>query len=229
MSDSTTPTSSRVWENNAEPWCQAVRGGLLESRRVTDAAILKAITDHQPRRVLDMGCGEGWLARAIMSSTEAFVLGVDGSATLIERASQAAPQGHYIHATYETLAADPSPLTPERFDVAVFNFALFGGAEDWQALDFAARQLARDGRLIIQTLPGPERGAVEGVEEFATLPGTWAPIRYTSRSLAAWRRLLAELGLKRITHCVVQDGSSRPLSWILEAQADHSVPPEHDR
>lgn len=167
-----------------------------------------------------MGCGEGWLARAIRSSTGAFVLGIDGSATLVERARQADPHGHYIQCTYGALAATRSSLTAECFDVAVFNFALFGGTEDTEALQYATSQLTSNGRLITQTLPGPERGTVDGVEDFASLPGDWAPVHYTSASLSVWRERLAEAGLVVITHRIIRVGDTESISWILEAQPE---------
>ena len=54
------------WHQNAQAWIDAVRHGAIESRRqVTDQAILLAILGRQPERVLDLGCGEGWLLRAL--------------------------------------------------------------------------------------------------------------------------------------------------------------------
>ena len=50
------------WERNAANWTRVVREGLIPSRRAgTDAAILDAIAERAPRRLLDIGCGEGWL------------------------------------------------------------------------------------------------------------------------------------------------------------------------
>ena len=52
------------WTRNAALWIAAVRGGRIPSRaRVTNDAIVNAILRHSPRRVLDVGCGEGWLPR----------------------------------------------------------------------------------------------------------------------------------------------------------------------
>ena len=67
------------WNANARAWTKAVREQLISSRRVvTDAAIVEVLVALQPRRVLDVGCGEGWLVRALNErGIEAF--GVDGS------------------------------------------------------------------------------------------------------------------------------------------------------
>lgn len=55
-----------AWRRNAAPWTAAVRGRQIESRRLmTDRAMVDAVLGRAPRSVLDLGCGEGWLARAL--------------------------------------------------------------------------------------------------------------------------------------------------------------------
>ena len=57
-----------VWLQAAAPWCRAVRDGRIRSRvAVTNAAILDAIAARPGGRLLDLGCGEGWLLRARQS------------------------------------------------------------------------------------------------------------------------------------------------------------------
>ena len=91
------------WHQNAQAWIDAVRHGAIESRRqVTDQAILLAILGRQPERVLDLGCGEGWLLRALAGrGIEA--VGVDGDSTLVD-AAQAAGAGEVHLASYAQLA-----------------------------------------------------------------------------------------------------------------------------
>jgi len=91
------------WHVNAAPWTGAVRAQRIESRRlITDRAILEAILDRAPGQVLDIGCGEGWLARALSRHGIA-VLGVDAVPELIEQA-RAAGGGEFIVASYEQIA-----------------------------------------------------------------------------------------------------------------------------
>jgi 2-polyprenyl-3-methyl-5-hydroxy-6-metoxy-1,4-benzoquinol methylase len=81
------------WHHNARAWIDAIRSGSIESRqKVTDQAILLAVLGRQPERVLDLGCGEGWLLRAL-ADRNIEAIGVDGDATLVEaaRAAGAAP------------------------------------------------------------------------------------------------------------------------------------------
>lgn len=67
MTDSTSQRIRDSWRANAQAWVDAVRSGRIESRRlVTDQAVLDAVLTPRPRRVLDLGCGEGWLCRELL-------------------------------------------------------------------------------------------------------------------------------------------------------------------
>jgi len=66
-----------------------VRGNQIESRAlVTNQAIVDAVLSRSPSTVLDIGCGEGWLVRAL-SSHGIDAVGVDVVPELIEHAKQA--------------------------------------------------------------------------------------------------------------------------------------------
>ena len=55
---------AEAWDANAANWTRAVREGRIASRTAgADAAVVDAIVGQQPRRLLDAGCGEGWLVR----------------------------------------------------------------------------------------------------------------------------------------------------------------------
>ena len=137
----------RSWRGNAEAWARAVREGRLESRRLaTDDAILQVLRQRAPRRLLDIGCGEGWLCRALAGEVGECV-GIDASSELIELA-RAAGGGSFRRLAYRELDA-ASGLG--RFDALVCNFSLLdedlaGCLAAWPAL------LESGGELLIQTL-----------------------------------------------------------------------------
>ncbi|HYE59259.1 MAG TPA: class I SAM-dependent methyltransferase [Rhodothermales bacterium] len=214
---------SRSWEVNAEAWTRVVRDGRIESRRLgTDAAILEAILARMPRRVLDVGCGEGWLCRALaVHGIE--TVGVDGSAPLIEAARQAGG-GPYHVLDYTSLIADPAALVRRRFDVAVFNFALLD--EDPSSLLRAvASRLRLNGALLIQTVhPWTARGDAPYAdgwreERFASFGDTFAastPWYY--RTLGSWLRVLGQAGLTlEVVREPLHPETGIPLSLLLEA------------
>lgn len=137
------------WHQNAQAWIDAVRHGAIESRRqVTDQAILLAILGRQPERVLDLGCGEGWLLRALADrGIEA--VGVDGDRTLVD-AARAAGAGEVHLASYAQLAEAKVPVGKD-YDLICANFALLH--QDIIELLSAMRTLlVPGGALVIQTL-----------------------------------------------------------------------------
>ncbi|HKE48621.1 MAG TPA: class I SAM-dependent methyltransferase, partial [Rhodanobacteraceae bacterium] len=137
------------WERNAAAWTDAVRERRIASRRAgTDAAIVAAVLRSQPESVLDVGCGEGWLAREL-SARGCRVSGIDASEALIVSARNLGG-GTFVAMTYAGIAARADALGAP-FDVVVCNFSLL--EEDLSAELRALRSvLAADGLLLIQTV-----------------------------------------------------------------------------
>jgi len=214
----------RSWNANADAWTAAVRGGAIASRALgTDAAIVDAIVARRPRRVLDVGCGEGWLARAL-SARGIDVTGLDGSPALVETA-RAAGGGTFHVCDYGSLATAPG-LVGERYDVIVCNFALL--AEDIAPILRAlSDHLTPTGSLLIQTVhPWVARG--EGAysdgwrtETFAGMgDGFVEPMPWYFRTLESWIGVLVSGGLRldgvrEPRHSQTGD----PLSLLIELSA----------
>lgn len=185
------------WIANATNWTRAVRERLIPSRKAgTDAAIVDAIVARRPRRVLDVGCGEGWLTRRLRMLTGCETAGIDFSPNLIRDAFDADPTGRYLVLSYADLIAGRHDLCG--FDVVAFNYALF--EENLAPLLAAARGLlAPGGAIVIQTLhPDAFPAAGDGwrTEDFAAFENkTWTPMPWYYRSLASWRATIAQAGL----------------------------------
>jgi SAM-dependent methyltransferase len=187
------------WIANAANWTRAVREGLIPSRKAgTDAAIVEAIVTRRPKRLLDIGCGEGWLVRAVTAQAKCDAVGIDGSADLVRDAAQADSANRYAVLPYGDLVAGRHDLSGG-FDVIAFNYALFD--EDITPLLTAARYLLTPrGALVIQTLhPNAFAGAAEGwrTEDFSAFQNqNWTPMPWYLRSLDSWRAAIARAGLK---------------------------------
>ncbi len=188
---------AQSWVANADAWTAAVRARQIESRRlVTDAAILAAVLDAAPRRVLDLGCGEGWLCRALAEAgIEA--IGVDASAPLIAAAQQLGG-GRYRVLPYDQLSELPDGGTP--FDLIVCNFALL--EPDTRATLNTLRSVAaHEARLLIQTVhpvsacgdaPYADGWRHETFSGFGT--GFTAVMPWYFRTLSSWLDSLRESG-----------------------------------
>jgi len=190
------------WHKNATPWTAAVREQRIESRRlVTDAAIVEAVMSRRPRSVLDIGCGEGWLVRALAERGVEMVIGVDIVPALVERARERGG-GDFRVASYEGIARGELNVS---VDLAVANFALIG-KEAVDALVAAIPSLLTPaGALVIQTLhPLVACGDVPYEDGWRT--GSWAgfshdftdPAPWYFRTTETWIRLLVSAGLRLI-------------------------------
>jgi SAM-dependent methyltransferase len=184
------------WQHNAQPWIDAVRSGAIESRRqVTDQAMLLAILGRQPARVLDLGCGEGWLLRAL-GDRGIEAVGVDGDKTLVE-AARAAGSADVRLASYAQLA-DAQVDIGQGYDLVCANFALLH--QDIIPLLAAINALLVDGgALVIQTLhpwsvAGGEYQDGWREESFAGLDGDWQAMPWYFRTLASWLNALDMAG-----------------------------------
>lgn len=216
------------WRRNAEPWTRTVRERGIESRRlVTDDAVVAAVLRQSPREVLDLGCGEGWLARAL-AARGLDVTGTDAVAALIDAASAAGGGPRYLALDYAALAGG---ALPQRYDAAVCNFSLIGQG-DVEALLAAMPRLLRDGgRLIVQTLHPP---AVCGELPYADgwREGSWAGCAgefadappWYFRTIGGWIALLSRCGLRLLDlQEPLHPQTGRPASLILVATPDAPV------
>lgn len=194
------PESALVqsWQHNAQSWIEAVRSGALESRiKVTDQAILLAVLGRQPKRVLDLGCGEGWLLRALAERAIEAV-GVDGDATLVD-AARAAGSSQVHVANYEALAQAKVDIGRD-YDLICANFALLH--QDIIPLLAAMNALlAPGGALVIQTLHPWSVAAgnyQDGWREetFAGFQGQWQPMPWYFRTLSSWLNALEMAGFR---------------------------------
>jgi 2-polyprenyl-3-methyl-5-hydroxy-6-metoxy-1,4-benzoquinol methylase len=215
------------WDVNADAWTQAVRTGAIASRRRgTDAAVIAACAVQPGERVLDVGCGEGWLSRAL-GAAGGDVLGVDGAAALID-AARAAGRARFEVVTYQALSTSPTSAAGP-FDLIVCNFALLD--EDLvPLLSGLRRRLAPTGRLVIQTVHPVVAAGQEGYREgwreeiFAAFGGDFrAPMPWFYRTFEGWVTALrhAELAIAQLQEPRDADGNVLSLVWICTAPPRH--------
>ena len=212
------------WTDNAAAWTQVVRDGLIPSRRAgTDAAIVAACLSYGAGPLLDVGCGEGWLVRA-MAAQGVTAHGVDVSAPLIDRARELGG-GRFDMATYAQLE-DDATIAAGPWQTIVCNFALLGDPLH-PLLAALRRRLAPGGRVLVQTVhPWTARGdapyhdgwRTERFDAFAVAFPTPMPWYY--RTLGSWLQECAHAGLRVVQlDEPVHPDTGAPLSLLLHCEA----------
>ena len=238
----------RSWHTNAGWWSEAIRAGSIVSRKLaTDQAIVEAVLQAAPKRVLDAGCGEGWLARKLVEH-EIAVVGVDAIAELISRAAQGAvPSNAQLAALSDARKAvqrnsefhvlDYAALADRQLhcepcDIAVCNFSLLGKDSVESMLSALPWYLRGRRRLIVQTLH-PRAACGDAPYEDGWRKGHWRgfgpefkdPAPWYFRTLESWLRMLGRCGfhLEEMREPAMP-GSSTPASVLFICEASEVAP-----
>lgn len=197
MTDSKEEHILQCWRQNVAAWTEAVRSRKIESRRsVTDRAILDSVFSEAFSTALDIGCGEGWLVRALQRSNVA-VVGLDAVPGFIESAQRKGP-GDYRCIDYNDLAQYG---LGQRFDLAICNFSLLGKDSVTTLVSSIPQLLRPGGRFIVQTL-NPHSAAGNDYRDGWRV-GSWEdfgeafvnPAPWYFRTLESWLALFKESGL----------------------------------
>jgi ubiquinone/menaquinone biosynthesis C-methylase UbiE len=200
------------------------------------AALLELIGPIHGRRVLDLACGHGRVARAL-ATRGAAVVGVDVSASLLEHA-QAREDADPLGIRYVRLdAAATDSLAGERYDVVVCNYGLSDVDDLEGVLATVARVLGTDGAFIFSFLHpcfpgwGPEvsgswptgRGYYEEGWwlSSAASSGIRRRVGATHRTLSTYFNALAAHGLA--VECVSEPEPSWE-HWLRQQPGDDPVP-----
>jgi len=208
------------WIANSQQWIETVENGEIASRGLaTNAAIVEAILSRNPTTIIDAGCGEGWLCRAL-EARGVRTFGVDGSEALIAEAHNQG-KGAFVCQSYEDIIAHGLQLA-HRYDVIAFNFALFGKDSTSQLLNRLSPHLDAHGVFIIQTLH-PEHPAFAGIksgwctEDWSAMQRMFTlPYQWYFRRLDDWYKLFAVCNLQVVeSQKVIHPETHEPISVIF--------------
>ncbi len=129
-------------------WYDAKQGetGDLWHRALIDPGLVARIGDVAGLRLLDVGCGNGYLARRF-AAAGATVVAVDATEAMVERARARGDAGGRVAYLNGDASALPS-LESGTFDLAYSNMALMDMADAAGVLREIGRLLREDGRFV---------------------------------------------------------------------------------
>jgi SAM-dependent methyltransferase len=193
------------WEREAENWLRWARTPGHDAYWHYRESFFDAIVPAPGRLTLEVGAGEGRVARDLADRGH-HVVGIDSSRTLTRHAQEADGRGRYLAAAAEAL-----PFEDAGFDLVVAYNALMDLEDLELAIAEAARVLAPGGRLCVSvTHPLADAGRFteddsflvegsylepsrfEGTDERNGLVMTW---RGWSHPLSAYTEALEAAGL----------------------------------
>ena len=187
------------WLQNAKPWVHTIRNHKIESRSlITNKAIVDTLLEKKPLKVLDIGCGEGWLARAL-NNFGIFVHGIDVVPHLVDEANKKGG-GKFQIMSYEDLSKDS---IHEKFDIAVCNFSLLGNESVTKIFQRVSNLLNENSYFIVQTIH-PISGCGDAKYKDGWRKGSWAgfndnfknPPPWYFRTLETWNNLFLQNGFR---------------------------------
>lgn len=209
-------TTREIYDAHANQWARRER--ILLSDFTARPFVLDQLGELRGAHVLDLGCGEGYLARLIAEGGAASVFGLDISPEMIAAARRAVPEESPCDFAFEIEDATSFAAFPrDRFDriIAVFLFNYLTRAAMTRVLR-RVRQLLTPGGRFVFTVPHPcfpymrppaapfffdtgGRSYFEGVDatyegKIWRRDGTAVPVRCIHKTLADCMAALAEAG-----------------------------------
>jgi SAM-dependent methyltransferase len=140
------------WESNAEAFSDLIGGkGTPHHQRILNPCVEKLLGDVKGKKMLDAGCGEGYLAR-YYTKKGAIVTGIDLSRGLIETSEQLTEAGTIDYRVDNVCFIESVPN--DEFDIVLSNLVLL----NISCLDDAINEFHRvlkDGGILVFSIVHP--------------------------------------------------------------------------
>jgi SAM-dependent methyltransferase len=163
-------TSESQWEQQAQQWVRWARTPGHDAYWYYSPSFLDTVVPRPGRRTLEIGCGEGRVARDLAHRGHT-VVALDTSPTLVRAAKAADPTGRYLLADAATL-----PFHDASVDLVVAYNSLMD-VSDMPAVVAEAARVLRPGRHLCVSVTHPlsDAGSFAGQQPKApfTIPGTY--------------------------------------------------------
>ena len=110
------------WKTEGDNWFKRNRHGLNKEGAINnaDSALMQLLEKHaevQPKRVLEIGCANGWRLEELRKKYQCDCTGIDPSAEAIAEGKELFPE-----ITFQRALASDLPLDTSFFDLVIVNF-----------------------------------------------------------------------------------------------------------
>lgn len=137
----------KEWGKNADFWVKIIRDNLDPFRlRITNKAVINSLGKKKNLKILDAGCGEGYLSRFIAKKGHR-VFGIDASQKLIESAKEMEKK-KALGIKYSTGDFRKTRFPSSYFDLIVSNQTIHEIPDPEKALKEFQRVLKKEGGII---------------------------------------------------------------------------------
>lgn len=203
----------QYWDDRAESFDDDPQHGIQSAeQRERWLSVLRDRAGDPPRRVLDVGCGTGFLA-LLLADLGHETVGVDVAPEMLERARTKARDGGR-GADFSRADAERLPLANDAVDLVVARHLIWTLPAPATALAEWQRVLRPGGRILL----------VEGYWDFDEHPGEYGAVHedlplVDGRPPGELAGFLADNGLEDVEHEPLDD----PVLWGREPHYDYYV------
>lgn len=208
------------WQKNAKEWIKVIDNNRIGSRQFTNKAIVNFLGELPFQRMIDIGCGEGWLTRQItMLNREA--AGLDSIDALVQNAKEKGNESFYQMSYEDISGGETIPNGP--YDIAVFNFCLYEEEGLPELFNGVKKSLSKNGSIVVQTLHpyflfhnGLEYKSQSISDSWKGLPGNFIDGHtWYARTFEDWFSVIQESGMKLENLKEITNDQQLPVSLIL--------------
>ena len=196
-----------MFDQNADQWAR--QEPMILSDFTARPLVLQELAPVTGKHVLDLGCGEGYVARLLAQAGAQSVFGIDIASEMVARARQAA-RGAPCPMTFRSGNATSFREFPrEQFDrvIAVFMVSYLSRAEMTEVFRTVRSRLAAGGRFVF-TVPHPSLPYMRPREK---------PVYFDSKG----RDYFAGVDQSYEGYIWRRDGKAVPVSYMHKTFADY--------
>lgn len=139
------------WDRVADVYAHDRSTGSIHHRFISDPALFDLVGKISGKKILDAGCGEGFISREL-TRRGAKVVGADLSKKLLKLAQNEEIENSLGIVYYHTSLEDLSHFPSEEFDMVIANLVLHDLETLEETISEFNRVLKRNGELVISLL-----------------------------------------------------------------------------